>query len=348
MHAVIDKDVLRKPLQARSVPKVVPTRPFKFSCLTPLQEVRISAIREEKFTNKIALTPSEEKFLFEVFSGLTEMLKELDSGSLSGRSRQVARMLEDAVTVRESLLELITQTNRRLAFSLAVKLSEKLNFRVRPEDLARYGDDGLPIAIRRFDHGMGNRFSTYAKWWINKCMYDAVPMLLKDVSTPSSTADTVRHIRVFSYGFLQSNQREPTEAEIAEGLGLSMRSVEKASKSRLIQSTVPQHLLRSRFMGPEMLVLSRERRDAVRQALKCLTKVELHVISRHFGLGDVEEETLPEIGKNYMDGRVVTKEAVWEVKERALGKLKRALCTMETMDGLHSPSGPHNFRFLSD
>ncbi|HID73387.1 TPA: sigma-70 family RNA polymerase sigma factor, partial [Candidatus Micrarchaeota archaeon] len=327
MQAVISSDVVRKQLPAKQVSRSPARKPSKFLCLTPMQEARIALIREEKFADKTVLTHSEERFLFEVFSGLAKMGKELnaelDSGRLNGRTGEVTRKLAEVEVAMGKLEELIAQVNRRFSHSLALQLSEKLNFRVRPEDLAPIGDTGLLIAIRRFDHRRGTKFITYAQWWVNKKMYDALPSLLEAVRTPSHAAEKTRHVRRFSYGFLQTNQREPTPEEVAEGLGLSIQTVEDASKAKVVRSAIPERLLRSRFMGPEMLVMLRERRDAVRKALKCLSPEELHVITRRFGLGNREEETLKQVGDDYMHERSVTRENVRQVEVRALGKLRR-------------------------
>lgn len=57
------------------------------------------------------------------------------------------------------------------------------------------------------------------------------------------------------------------------------------------------------------------------QNLSVLTEKEYDVITRHFGLCNAEEETLQSIGKSYG----VSREAIRQIKEKALNKLRNSL-----------------------
>jgi RNA polymerase primary sigma factor len=81
---------------------------------------------------------------------------------------RLAKRIEDGdAAARERMIE----SNVRLVMSLARA------FRARGvpyADLVQEGTVGLVRAVDGFDHRLGNRFSTYAVWWIRRALLDAV------------------------------------------------------------------------------------------------------------------------------------------------------------------------------
>lgn len=61
--------------------------------------------------------------------------------------------------------------NRRLVVSIAKK---HLNRGLLLEDLITAGDDGLIIAAEKYEYNRGNKFSTYATWWIRQRVKGAI------------------------------------------------------------------------------------------------------------------------------------------------------------------------------
>jgi RNA polymerase sigma factor (sigma-70 family) len=53
-------------------------------------------------------------------------------------------------------------------------------------DIVAEGNFGLMKAARRFNPELGNRFSTYAKWWVRQAIQQAMPKLSGVVRTPLS------------------------------------------------------------------------------------------------------------------------------------------------------------------
>ena len=74
---------------------------------------------------------------------------------------------ERGILARESL----AHANTRLVISIAKKYrGQGLDFL----DLIQEGNTGLLIAIDKFDYQRGNRFSTYATWWIRQSITRAI------------------------------------------------------------------------------------------------------------------------------------------------------------------------------
>lgn len=70
-------------------------------------------------------------------------------------------VLADGQAAREHL----GRANTRLVVSIAKRYR---NQGLPMSDLIQEGNVGLMIAVDKFDYTMGNRFSTYASWWIRQ------------------------------------------------------------------------------------------------------------------------------------------------------------------------------------
>src|SRR5207244_1516033 len=81
--------------------------------------------------------------------------------------RLAKRIEQGDMAARERMIE----SNLRLVLTLA------RSFRGRGvpfADLVQEGTVGLVRAVERFDYHRGNKFSTYAVWWIRRSLLDAV------------------------------------------------------------------------------------------------------------------------------------------------------------------------------
>lgn len=94
-------------------------------------------------------------------------------------------------------------------------------------DLVQEGNVGLILAVGKYDHRRGTRFSTYATWWIRRGMMRAISRQTRliripdDVLLEMSSLDNVRsslHTRLC---------REPTAEEIARGIGCSTQQARR-------------------------------------------------------------------------------------------------------------------------
>lgn len=76
---------------------------------------------------------------------------------------------EDNV-VKQKAIDKLVETNQRFVFSVAKKYANSENIL----DLTSEGNIGLIKAIERFDPNSGNRFLTYAVWWIRRYISDFI------------------------------------------------------------------------------------------------------------------------------------------------------------------------------
>ena len=223
----------------------------------------------------------------------------------------------------------LLSSNLRFVVSVALEYQGR---GVPLSDLIAEGNLGLIEALKRFDETRGFKFISYAVWWIRQGILKS----LKNTSTVTMPANRLEDMDRIARRWGQMSQelgRVPTLEEVAIDMKISRKRAERAFRCvrndlSLESSIEPSgeqnlfHVLKTDGPEPDAIIHDKDRHNLVRDSVKsCLDLREGEVILAYFGLDGNERKTLGEIGGNLG----VTRERVRQIRNRALGKLKRDL-----------------------
>lgn len=168
-------------------------------------------------------------------------LREIGQTKLLTASKEIelAKRMEKGDEKAKSIL---AQSNLRLVVSIAKRYTGKGMLFL---DLIQEGNIGLMHAVEKFDYRRGNKFSTYATWWIRQAMTRSIADQGRTIRVPVHMIDTINKVKRLSRHLLQELGREPTLEEIAEKMELPLDKIKEIIKTAQINSIHHVFLQRS-------------------------------------------------------------------------------------------------------
>ncbi len=204
----------------------------------------------------------------------------LAADRLSTAPAELRADLQAVVVLGEQARRRMIEGNLRLVVSLAKRYTGK---GISLLDLIQEGNLGLMRAVERFDHRLGNRFSTYAIWWIRQAIGRAISDRSRLVRMPAQAYTDASRVTAVQRELTQRLGREPTITEVAAGACLTVARVERAHAWKVRPESLDLEET-DQYVDDDAIVLRAALRRDLHYQLEFLDDVQRAVLRLRFGL----------------------------------------------------------------
>lgn len=237
--------------------------------------------------------------------------------------RHMEKLIFDGQLAREHL----GRANTRLVVSIAKRyMGQGLPF----PDLIQEGNVGLMRAVDKYDYQRGNRFSTYATWWIRQAITRALAQKTRTIRIPLHMTERIRQMYRIAQNLEQTLGRRPTPEEIASEMDLpadTVRGMMDASQHAIAlerpvgddgDSEFGDFIEDQETPSPVESATQNLLEEAIEEVLSELTPRQSHILRLRFGLGGGEPHTLEEIANKFG----LSRERIRQLEKEALRRLR--------------------------
>ena len=284
-------------------------------------DIDLGSLEEEELVDPVDLAAE-----YSLDDPVRMYLKEIGQIPLLSAEEEVdlAKRVADGEQAAKNKL---TEANLRLVVSIAKKYSGR---GLHILDLIQEGNTGLIRAVDKFDWTKGNKFSTYATWWIRQAITRAIADQARTIRVPVHMVEVINKATRCNRKLVQELGREPTVEEIAKELGLPVEKIIEANRTAADtlsldtpvgdeeDTSIGSFVEDERTPGPADATSNALLAEALKEILGTLTEREADVLRMRFGMYDGRTHTLEEVGQIFG----VTRERIRQIENKAIRKLR--------------------------
>lgn len=279
-------------------------------------------------------TPSHEELkIFNSISNEDDILQMYlkDVGKIKLLSfqeeKRLGKIIQEGQSIQSEIAKKkLIQANLRLVVSIAKKyVGQGVLFM----DLVQEGSLGLIRAAEKYDYSKEFKFSTYATWWIKQTIIRAISNNSRTIRIPVHMVDKIRKYKKTVCELNNRLDREATEKEIADRMGLSVKKVQGIKRAIIKEPisldtpvtddlSVEDYVQDSRHNSPEEQTNVKALYEGMDELLESLDDREKKIITYRFGINGEQPKTLEQLG-NLMG---FSKERIRQLEEAAIRKLR--------------------------
>ena len=225
----------------------------------------------------------------------------------------------------ERALERMVLGNVRFVVSVAKRYQ---NMGLPLSDLISAGNIGLIIAAKRFDETRGNKFCSYAVWWIRQAIMQFLAKEGRTIKLPANQLRLLSKMNKETSRLEQELQRSPSQTEVSDILEESTSHLLRVMQKPLsldapIQDDENMTLLETLadYSAPsaDNGLMRESLHYEIENILSNLPKNEQNILRMHFGIGHSHAYSMEEIALRMR----ISRERVRQIHKKAIQRLQK-------------------------
>lgn len=235
--------------------------------------------------------------------------------------------LQAQVEFGQAAREHLGRANTRLVVSIAKRYR---GYGIPFTDLIQDGNVGLMRAVDRYDHRTGNRFSTYATWWIRQAVTRSLANHGRVIRIPVHMGGRMREMAQVAQRLEIEQGQRPTPEEIATEMNESPIKIRQmmqwASRPLSLEQPIGEEgeaelgdVVEDKSVSlPDEITDINLLNDTLEVLLGSLSAREARILRLRYGLHDGQTRTLHQVAEKFG----LSRERIRQIEREALAKIR--------------------------